>query len=267
MKLARYSLLAAISLLLLAQACQKVPLTGRRQLHLLPSALVMNLSFTSYSDFLKTHPPLPQTHQTSLDVRETGIKISQAVTQYMKDHAYSSRLQGYQWEFQAVDNKEANAWCMPGGKVVVYTGIMPMARDKEGLAVVMGHEIAHAVAGHGNERMSQLLAMQLGGLSLELAMQNQPEKTRDIFLMAYGVGSTLGQLAYSRQHELEADRLGLIFMAMAGYNPQRAITFWQEMAAAGGNKPPEFLSTHPSDTRRIAQIKKYLPEAMKYYKP
>ncbi len=267
MKTARYSALTAIIMLLLGYACQKVPLTDRKQLHLLPSAMVMEMSFTNYNDFLKTHPPLPQTHPTTNDVRETGLKISQAVTRYMKDHGYSARLQGYQWEFQAVENKEVNAWCMPGGKVVVYTGIMPMARDREGLAVVMGHEIAHAIAGHGNERMSQLLALQMGGLSLELAMQKQPEKTRDIFLTAYGVGSTLGQLAYSRQHELEADRLGLIFMAMAGYNPQRAITFWQDMAAAGGNKPSEFLSTHPSDTRRIAQIKKYLPEAMKYYKP
>ena len=154
---------------------------------------------------------------------------------------------------------------MPGGKVVVYTGILPLTKDDAGLAVVMGHEIAHAIADHGNERMSQELAVQAAGIGLQVFMQTKPQATQDIFMSSFGVGSQLGILAYSRQHELEADKLGLVFMAMAGYNPERAVSFWQEMAKVGGNKPPELVSTHPSDDRRIAQIQAFLPEANKYF--
>jgi predicted Zn-dependent protease len=148
---------------------------------------------------------------------------------------------------------------------VVYTGILPLTKDDAGLAVVMGHEIAHAIADHGNERMSQELAVQAAGVGLSVYMQQKPQETQQIFLTAFGVGSQLGMLGYSRQHELEADKLGLVFMAMAGYNPERAISFWQEMAKLGGAKPPEFMSTHPSDERRIAQIQAFLPEAKKYF--
>jgi predicted Zn-dependent protease len=156
---------------------------------------------------------------------------------------------------------------MPGGKVVVYSGILPFTVDKNGLAVVMSHEIAHAVARHGNERMSQELLTQLGGIALNEAIKQKPEETRNIFLTAYGIGSQVGiLLPYSREHELEADKLGLIFMAMAGYDPQTAVAFWERMAASGGNKPPEFLSTHPSDATRINKIKAAIPEALKYYK-
>jgi predicted Zn-dependent protease len=156
---------------------------------------------------------------------------------------------------------------MPGGKVVVYTGILPVTKDEIGLAVVMGHEIAHAVAQHGAERMSQGLLQQLGGVALSVALQNKPQETQDLFMTAYGVGTTVGvMLPFSRTQESEADRLGLIFMAMAGYNPNYAIDFWTRMAAQSGGKPPEFLSTHPSDETRIADLKKELPEAMSYYK-
>ncbi len=248
-------------------SCTKVPLTGRKQFKLLPESYVMELSLTSYKDFLKTNPPMAPSTQAVQDVKAVGQKVSAAVNKYMNEHGFASRIKGYNWEFNAVDAKDVNAWCMPGGKVVVYSGLLPVSKDNAGLAVVMGHEIAHAIAGHGNERMSQMLAVQLGGLSLEIAMQKQPQQTRDLFLTAYGMGSTLGQLAYSRQHELEADRLGLIFMAMAGYNPERALSFWQDMAKVAGPKPPAFLSTHPSDAKRIALIKKYLPEAKKYYRP
>lgn len=252
---------------LLLNSCSKVPLTGRKQFRMLPESMVMEMSLTSYQDFLKTHPPMGAGNSSVQEVKNVGQKVSQAVNKYMNEHGYASRIKGYKWEFNAVEGKEVNAWCMPGGKVVVYSGLFPVSKDPAGLAVVMGHEIAHAIAGHGNERMSQMLAVQLGGISLEIALQKQPQLTRDIFLTAYGVGSTLGELAYSRQHELEADRLGLIFMAMAGYNPDRAVTFWEDMSKAGGPKPPEFLSTHPSDAKRIQQIKKYLPEAKKYYRP
>ena len=156
---------------------------------------------------------------------------------------------------------------MPGGKVVVYTGILPVTKNEIGLAVVLGHEIAHAIAEHGNERMSQGLIQQLGGAALSVALRDKPQLTQDLFLTAYGVGSTVGILAYSRTQESEADHLGLIFMAMAGYNPGEAVNFWQRMAEINkGQKPPEFLSTHPSDETRINDIKKWLPDALKYYK-
>jgi predicted Zn-dependent protease len=261
-----YTGLVAIFLICLSfQSCQKVPITGRKQIKLLPASTMAQMGSESYSSFLKENPPVnPPTVQSAM-VTNVGMKISAAVEKYMNDNGFAKRIAGYKWEFNTVNSQDINAWCMPGGKVVVYTGILPLTRDDAGLAVVLGHEIAHAIADHGNERMSQQLAIQLGGISLAVAMQQKPQQTQDIFMMAYGVGSQLGQLAYSRQHELEADKLGLIFMAMAGYDPERAISFWQEMAAKGGTKPPELISTHPSDERRIAQIKSFLPEAKKYY--
>ncbi|MCX6269975.1 MAG: M48 family metallopeptidase [Bacteroidetes bacterium] len=261
-----FTFLFRLFLVIALVSCSKVPLTGRKQFAFMPESLVMQMSLTNYADFLKTHPPLPAQQASVQSVKTVGQRISGAVDKYMKENGYASRVQGYQWEFNAVDSKEVNAWCMPGGKVVVYTGLLPVSKDESGLAVVMGHEIAHAIAEHGNERMSQMLALYLGGISLELALQQQPQQTKNIFLTAYGMGSTLGELAYSRKHEYEADRLGLIFMAMAGYNPERALGFWQDMSKAGGAKPPEFLSTHPSDANRIKQLQKYLPEAKKYYK-
>jgi predicted Zn-dependent protease len=146
-------------------------------------------------------------------------------------------LKGYEWEFNLVDNKDINAWAMPGGKVVVYTGILPITQNEEGLAVVLGHEIAHAIAQHGNERMSQQLVQQLGGMALQVALANKPQQTQDIFLTSYGIGSTVGAiLPFSRKEELEADKFGLFFSAMAGYNPQEAVPFWQRMASSGGRK-------------------------------
>ncbi|MBK7027931.1 MAG: M48 family metallopeptidase [Bacteroidales bacterium] len=264
MKLIRVSI-SILAVLLLVTACQKVPITGRKQIKLLPASTMAQMGNESYTSFLKDNPPVnPPTVQSAL-VTSVGQRVSLAVNKYMNENGFSKRIEGYKWEFNTVQSADVNAWCMPGGKVVVYTGILPLTKDDAGLAVVLGHEIAHAIADHGNERMSQQLAIQLGGISLAVAMQQKPQQTQDIFMMAYGVGSQLGQLAYSRQHELEADKLGLIFMAMAGYNPERAISFWQEMAAQGGNKPPEIISTHPSDERRIAQIRSFLPEAMKYY--
>jgi predicted Zn-dependent protease len=234
---------------------------------LLPNNMMNQLGSESYTNFLQDNPPVnPPTIQSAM-VTTVGLNTSKAVEKYMRDNGYGKRIEGYKWEFNVVESPEVNAWCMPGGKVMVYTGILPVTRDEAGLAVVLGHEISHAIADHGNERMSQQLAIQLGGMSLAVALEQKPQQTRDIFLAAYGVSSQLGQLAYSRQHELEADKLGLIFMAMAGYDPSRAVSFWQDMAAKGGNKPPEILSTHPSDERRIAQIKAFLPEAMKYFKP
>ncbi len=254
-------------LLLFLLSCSTVPLTGRRQLNLIPAGQIMSMSFANYDEFLKSHKVIKGTTQARM-VQRVGKRIQRAVEQYFSEHHMQNRLDGYQWEFNLVEDKAVNAWCMPGGKVVVYTGILPLTKNDAGLAVVLGHEIAHAVAGHGSERMSQGLMVQLGGMALSKALEKKPRQTQALFMTAYGAGAQLGVLLpYSRLHESEADHLGLIFMAMAGYDPHVAVNFWQRMAAMkAGQSPPEILSTHPSDATRINQIKKLLPEAMRYYK-
>lgn len=249
-------------------ACSKVPITGRRQLSLLPESQIMGLSLTEYQSFLAQTPPLPATDPRVVKVRNIGNKLAKAATQYLQENNASDRVAGFEWEFNVVDDPTVNAWCMPGGKVVVYTGILPITKDDEGLALVMGHEIAHAIARHGNERMSQGIAVQGAGLTLEVLAAQKPSLTSDLFLQSFGIGSQLGMLAYSRNHETEADKMGLVFMAMAGYDPRVAPAFWQRMSeASGGQKPPELVSTHPSDERRIKDLEAYMPEALKYYKP
>jgi predicted Zn-dependent protease len=256
--------LSLLSVLLLV-SCSVVPLTGRKQLNLLPESEMIAMGFTNYTEFLKENPPSTDISNSAM-VREVGGNISSAVSKYFTENNIENRLEGYKWEFNLVTDPTPNAWCMPGGKVVVYSGILPLTIDRNGLAVVMSHEIAHAVARHGNERMSQQLLTQLGGIALSEAIKEKPQETKNIFMVAYGIGSQVGvMLPYSREHELEADKLGLIFMAMAGYDPNTAIAFWERMAAAGGDKPPEFLSTHPSDQTRINRIRAAIPEAMKYY--
>jgi predicted Zn-dependent protease len=247
--------------------CSTVPITGRSQLHLISSADLNALSFQEYSQFLQQNKLSTDAQNTNL-VKRVGLNIQSAVENYFAQQNLSKELNGYAWEFNLIESPEANAWCMPGGKVVVYSGILPITQNETGLAVVMGHEIAHAIAQHGGERMSQGLMQQLGGMALSVAIQNEPQTTQNIFMTAYGLGSTIGvMLPYSRTQESEADRLGLIFMAMAGYNPNAALDFWTRMTQSkSGGSPPEFLSTHPSDKTRIANLKKYLPEAMQYYK-
>ncbi len=253
--------------LLFLTACSTVPLTGRKQLHMIPSSQMLALSDQEYDQFLHEHKISTDKQATQM-VKRVGKRIQQAVTKYLAEHNRADLLEGYDWEFNLVEDKQANAWCMPGGKVVVYTGILPITKDETGLAVVMGHEIAHAIAEHGAERMSQELIRQLGGVALTVALQEKPEETKALWLTAYGVGTQVGvMLPYSRLHESEADHLGLIFMAMAGYNPEKAIEFWQRMEKLSAAPPvPEFLSTHPSHETRIQQLKSWLPEAMKYYR-
>lgn len=249
------------------QSCSTVPLTGRSQLNMIPSSEMLSMSFQQYDQFLKENKL--STNQTEVNlVKNTGVKIQHAVERYMKENNLSDRLNGYKWEFNLVKDDQVNAWCMPGGKVVVYTGILPVTKDEAGLAVVMGHEIAHAIAEHGNERMSQQLLQQVGAVGLMVAMKEEPAQTQALWLSVYGVGTTVGiMLPYSRTQESEADHLGLIFMAMAGYDPHAAPEFWKRMAASKqGGQPPEFLSTHPSDQTRINDITSWIPEAMKYYK-
>lgn len=247
-------------------SCSTVPLSGRSQLNLIPKSEILAMSFSNYDEFMRNHQ-LSQNQQKVDMVKRVGNRIAAAVEKYMNDNGMASRLEGYKWEFHLVEEDVPNAWCMPGGKVAIYTGILPYTKDETGLAVVMGHEIAHAVARHGNERMSQALLIETGGLALSAALDEKPQRTKDLYMMAYGVGATVGvQLPYSRAHENEADHLGLIFMAMADYNPREAVSFWQRMQQAGGAKPPEFLSTHPADQTRIGNIQNHMPEALSYYK-
>ena len=254
----------ATSLLL---ACATVPLTGRKQLVLLPESDMLSMSFQEYGDFLQKNPPSADKASTAMVVG-VGTRIQGAVERFFAMKGMSGKLARYKWEFHLVDNKDANAWCMPGGKVVVYSGILPVAKNEAGLAVVLGHEIAHAVADHGNERMSQGLLAQLGGAALDTALQKKPEQTRQLWMSAFGVGAQYGALLpFSRVQESEADHLGLIFLAMAGYDPHEAPEFWKRMSALkGGQAPPQFLSTHPSDETRIQKITAGIPEAMTYYK-
>jgi len=252
---------------LLIAGCSTVPVTGRSQLNLIPDGEILAMSFQEYNTFLQQHT-LSKDAAKSAMVKRVGTRIQKAVESYFAQKGLTGELSGYRWEFNLVEDPQINAWCMPGGKVVVYTGILSVTQDEPGLAVVMGHEIAHAVAEHGNERMSQALLQQAGGVALAVAMQNEPAETRNLWMAAYGVGSQVGvMLPFSRTQESEADRLGLIFMSMAGYDPRVAPEFWKRMAAKGGQKPPEFLSTHPADETRIRQINEWMNEALQYYKP
>lgn len=260
-------ILYALVIVFTVTSCSKVPITKRKQMNLLPESQLISMSLTSYRDFLKENPPVNGTADANM-VKNVGAKISSAVTRFMNSNGQSKRIADYKWEFNLVNSPQVNAWCMPGGKVVVYQGLLPVTADEDGLAIVMGHEVAHAVARHGNERMSQMMLAAGMGLALDVALSNKSSETRSIFLASYGVGSTLGVLAYSRTHETEADKLGLIFAAMAGYDPQKSVGFWERMAAkSGGQKMPELLSTHPSDQTRIKNLKAFMPTAMKYYKP
>lgn len=248
-------------------SCSTVPLTGRSQLSLIPSNEMLAMSFQQYGEFLNENPVSKNKTETAM-VKRVGQRIQTAVENYMSQNNLSQRLAGYNWEFNLVESDQINAWCMPGGKVVVYTGILPVVQNEEGLAVVLGHEIAHAIAEHGNERMSQELLRSVGAVGLMVALDKEPEETKALWMGVYGVGTTLGvMLPYARTHESESDRLGLIFMAMAGYDPHEAPKFWERMAASsGGSEPPEFLSTHPSHNTRIQDLNGWIPEAMKYYK-
>lgn len=263
--LRKLTLVASLAFL---AACSTVPITGRRQLSLVSDTEINTLAATQYRDVIAKGPLSTNSQQVAM-VRTVGQRIQAAVESYFRQQNAADQLAGYQWEFNVIkDDAQQNAWCMPGGKVAVYTGILPITQDDNGLAVVMSHEIAHAVAKHGSERMSQGLVQQLGGQALSAALSTNSAATQQLALQAFGVGSQVGLLKYGRNQESEADHLGLIFMAMAGYNPDGAITFWQRMDARENQaSPPEFLSTHPSNGTRIADIQRELPEARKYYKP
>ena len=243
-------------------ACSKVPITGRKQARLLPESELIGMSLTQYSQFLKENTLSSNSAQTEL-VKTVGEKIRKAAEAYYAKTGKSQELQGYKWEYNLVESKDINAWCMPGGKVVVYTGILPITKDADGLAVVMGHEVAHALARHGNERMSQSLIAEAGGMALSVALSQKSQQTQNLFMQAYGAGATVGALLpFSRLQESEADQIGLYLMAMAGYNPDVAGDFWKRMEkAAGGSGMPAFLSTHPDPSKRAEKLVELAPKA------
>ena len=256
-------------------ACSKVPLSNRNQLLLVSDSEMNAMAFTSYKQFLDTSKVVPANSQQAAMVKRVGDKIARAAQNYFQSVGRPEYLEGYQWQTELVQSNQVNAWCMPGGKMVVYTGILPITQNETGLAVVMGHEVSHAIAKHGAERMSQGMVAQgllvAGQVGLGIAMKDKPNATQNLWNTVFGVaapvGAQLGMMAHGRYQESEADHLGLIFMSMAGYNPNEAVDFWGRMAVKAGNgsKPPVFLSTHPSDEQRISDIKSRMGEAMKYY--
>lgn len=258
------SLFLVIAFLTIFNSCSTVPIIGRKQLNLLPESQMVDMSLTNYKTFLDSANVYQKGNDLQM-VINSGKRISTSVEKFLADNNLSDRISSFKWEFNLVEDSIPNAWCMPGGKVVFNTGIIPICETEQGVAVVMGHEIAHAVARHGNERMSQGLITQLGGMAIDVATQEKPEQTRSIFMTAYGITTQVGvMLPYSRKHEYEADKLGLIFLTMAGYNPEEAISFWQRMSKLGGAGVPEFLSTHPMSENRVAALKEALPELEKY---
>ena len=246
-------------------SCAVVPMTGRKQFVAIPSSQMIALSNESYAKVLE-EGTLSANRTYVNQVQTVGKRLTAAVESYLKQNNLQSSIEGYQWQYNVLVSEELNAWCMPGGQIAFYEGILPVCRDENGIAVVMGHEIAHAVAQHGNERMSQQLAIQMGGIALSEALKTQKQQTIDLALLAFGVGATVGvELPFSRTHELEADELGLYFMAMAGYDPRLAPEFWERMAARSASRPPEFLSTHPDPSNRIAHLNQIMPRALEYY--
>lgn len=262
------------ALVLLATACgttNTVPITGRKTRLLVDDAQILSLSSQQYQDYMKGAKLSSNKNNTAL-VKRVGQRLANAVETYLRENGYSNELQNFQWEFNLVANSQANAFCMPGGKIVVYEGMLPLTKDEASLAIVLGHEIAHAVAKHSAEQLSkqmrQQYAAKIGGTVLtQLAQQKGLGGAASLIDMAGQIGFNFANLKYSRDNETEADHLGLIFAAMAGYDPQLAIPFWQRMAQqGGGNTKSELFSDHPSDEKRIASLQKLMPEAMKYYK-
>jgi predicted Zn-dependent protease len=255
-----------LAMVMIIDGCARVPLSGRRQLSIIGNSEILPMSYDQYSQVMAESKVVTQTPQGQ-QVVQVGNRIAKAVEVYLNEQGYADQLEGYAWEFNLIESDQINAWAMPGGKIAFYTGIMPITQNEAGIAVIMGHEVAHAIANHARERMSQGLVANglLGGL--QVAMGQNPSLTQTLFLQAVGYGGQVGMLKFSRDQELEADELGLTFMAIAGYDPREAPRFWERMEAqaGGGARPPEFLSTHPGPNRRIEQLNKMMPAAMEYY--
>ncbi len=267
LKLFRYYLFILVITGSFVSGCATVPLTHRNQVSLVSNKELIQSSFQSYNELIGKSS-ISKSRRDNIVLERVSKRLTKAVEELMKEYNRSDELSYFDWEYNLIEDDDVvNAFCMPGGKIVVYTGILPIAETETGLAVVIGHEIAHAIAHHGNERLSQMILADLGAKTLAAAVSKNSVRTRNLFLLAFGVGSQLGViLPYSRLHEYEADRLGLTIMAKAGYDPREAVEFWKRMQAQQDQKMVEFLSTHPSSEKRIENMRTYLPEAMKYYK-
>lgn len=252
---------------LVIYACASVAVTGRKQLSLVSNSEIIPMSSQEYAAVIKKGPLSTNQEQTQM-VKKVGVKIQKAVEEYMASKGLSSELAGFEWEFNLIDDpKTVNAWCMPGGKVAFYTGILPICKDETGVAIVMGHEVAHAIANHGRERMSQQMVAQYGLATIGELLGQNPTAGQQLLMQAVGAGTNIGILKFSRDQESEADHIGLIFMTMAGYDPNQAPIFWERMnSMGGGSEPMEFLSTHPSHATRIQDLKGWIPEALSYRK-
>jgi len=260
------SVICILAMSLTFYACRKNA-NGRNTLNLVDDATVVSLSGKQYGEFIAANPPITGTPEAEM-VKRVGSKLTVAVQQYLSGIGKTDLIKDYQWEFNLVNNAEVNAWCLPGGKIVVYSGLLPLITSDTDLAIVMGHEIAHAVLKHGSERMSDQLLVQYGGAALSTLLSTKPAETQALFNDAYGVSTTLTVLAFSRKQESEADESGLYYAATGGFNPQAAIAFWERMKAnSGGSTTPVFLRTHPSDDTRIKNIKELMPKALTYYHP
>ena len=255
-------LIVGIFALGLATSCATNPLTGKKSLNFVSNSELFPTSFQQYGTFLSENKVITGTADAR-KVETVGLRIKAAAEKYLTYLGQAQYLQDYRWEYKLIDNKEVNAWCMPGGKIVVYSGILPITKDDAGLATVMGHEVSHALANHGAQRMSAAQLQQLGAVGVAVATGGKSAENQQIWQQAYGVTTQYGaMLPFSRNHETEADKIGLTLMAIAGYNPEQSITFWQRMSAqSSGQAPPEFMSTHPSDATRIANLQALIPEA------
>jgi len=256
-----------VIVLLFLASCGSVPLTGRKQILLVSDAELLTASLTQYEAYMKTATKSSDKTKAAT-VERVGRKIAAATEDYLKQSGNAREIDNFRWEFSLIKDESINAFCMPGGKIVVFEGLLPLIASEDELAVVIGHEVAHAVAKHSNERMSQEVLAQYGASVVDMALSTRTSAMRELGNTVFGLGAQLGvMLPYSRKHEYEADHLGLVFLTKAGYDPSKALTFWQKMASLGGNSQgADFMSTHPSDSKRIAEIQKLLPQ-MEKYKP
>ena len=257
-------LLLILPMLVASESCKKNAFTGRRQFNVIPASQLNALSFAQYKEFVSANKTLKSGAEVDL-VKRVGNDIRLAAEAYYKGTGRANELKNFQWEYNVVDDPTVNAFCMPGGKVIVYTGILKVTQNEDALATVMGHEVAHALANHGGERMSQGIATQVGMVGLDVALSQKPAQTRNLIMAAAGAGAQVGVLLpFSRKHESEADEIGLYLMAMAGYNPNEAAPLWERMTKSGGARPPEFLSTHPDPAKRSTTLRGMVRKAEAY---
>ncbi len=258
----QHKIIVGFGVALLLIACATNPFTGKKTIALVPNSQLFPTAFAQYDQFLNENKVVTGTKDAEM-IKRVGQRIAVAAERWLNANGHQGYLKDYKWEYNLVDDKTVNAWCMPGGKIVFYTGILPIAKTEAGVAAIMGHEVAHALANHGQQRMSAGIVQQLGAVAGNVAIKD--EQTRAVFNQAYGIGSQVGvMLPFSRNHETQSDNYGLHLMAIAGYNPYEAAELWKRMKAqSGGQAPPEFMSTHPSNDTRIKNLTEWAPLAEK----